>query len=442
MVSNTYGIVPLESDNAYIKGGFSYQNKISKDIYYNLGVDLVGRTSESSSFFVEQLYGELGYKFLLLSIGPKERYTSMLDKELSSGNFGFSTNALPIPEINLSMPAFTALPFTKEILKIKGDFMVGKATDDNYVLSRVAPKENYIIDVLYHRMSFWFSLEDPKQHFPLTFMFGFEHDAQWGGTKWMNNRGWMPMPHSFSDFIRIVLGESGDQNATESDQINVLGNHLGTYNIKFGYKHKDFTLGLYKQHYFDDNSGMEYANWRDGIWGAECFFNNQPYLKKIVLEYINTTNQSGPLHFLNQDIPNSRGGGADNYYNNGDYIIGWSHWGRVIGNPLITSTEYNGAQNGLYLKNNRVKALHLGLSGDISPNLSYRTLFTGMYAWGTMGFPFLEKKHDFSSLIESTYHNASFPGWSLGLQLAFDCGTLYEDNLGVSIKIAKTLKGN
>ena len=57
-----------------------------------------------------------------------------------------------------------------------------------------------------------------------------------------------------------------------SDQINVLGNHPGTYNVKIGYHGKMFQAALYKQHYYEDKSGLEMANRRDGIWGGEITF--------------------------------------------------------------------------------------------------------------------------------------------------------------------------
>jgi hypothetical protein len=41
----------------------------------------------------------------------------MLDKNLSMGDLTFSTNARPIPEINLAFPHYTNIPFTKEYLQ-------------------------------------------------------------------------------------------------------------------------------------------------------------------------------------------------------------------------------------------------------------------------------------------------------------------------------------
>jgi hypothetical protein len=327
-------------------------------------------------------------------------------------------------------------------MQFKCDFAVGKSFDNDYILRTINPGDLYSIDMLWHHKSLYFKWEDPSGRFPFFGIIGLEHAAQWAG--WTNYDDFGDAPFTFRDFIRIVLCESGDSNADLGDQINVLGNHLGTYNFKVAYKDKKFQAALYKQHYYDDNSGLEMANWRDGIWGGEITFHNQPFLKKIVLEYLQTTNQSGPFHFLSYDpilYPNSRGGGGDNYYNNFFYRSGWSYFGRGIGNALLTSPEYNENHNDndkLRFRNNRVKSIHLGLEGKITSEFSYRTLFTGMYGWGTHPDPFIKRKESFSSLLECNYKPEKQKGWQIGLQASFDKGDLYGDNFGCSLKISKT----
>lgn len=435
IVNNSYGVVPLRSNNAYGRADLYWKHQFNKDLSLKAEIDLTGAHRHSSSVFIQQLYASLSYKALNLTIGSKEQYRSMLYRNLSTGDFDYSPNARPIPEINLNIPEFTTVPHTKGILQIKGDFAVGGSTDNHYTERTKYPGEDYTIDVLWHHKSLFFKLYDPDRRFPFSMIFGFEHAAQWGGYTTAENIG--ELPHTFFDFIRIVLGKSGGSSATEGDQINVLGNHQGTYNLKFAYKTHCFDVAIYKQHYFDDPSGEEYANWRDGIWGAECSLNNRTWLKKMVVEYFNTTNQSGPMHFLNHDRPNTRGGGNDDYYNHTNYLSGWSHWGRALGNPLITSPEYN--KNGeLFFPNNRIKAIHLGLEGDISTALSYRILITGMYSWGRMFYPFLERKDNFSSLLECNYIHPRLKDWKFSIQSAFDTGDLYDNNFGCSFKISKS----
>ena len=433
ITNNTYGVVPLQSNNIYGRGVVKWDHQFNRNFKLQTGLDLVGADKHSSDYFIQQLYTSLSYKSLNLSIGAKEYYNSILDKNLSTGDFNYSPNARPIPEINLSMPEFTTVPYTKKILQIRGDFAVGKSTDNTYIENNKRPEKNYTIDILWHHKSLYFKLSDPKSQFPFSAIFGFEHAVQWGGWTTVDGKG--DLPRSFSDFARVVIGKEGGSNATIGEQINVLGNQQGTYNLKLGYNRPAFTLSAYKQHYFDDNSGIEYVNWKDGVWGIESEFHTQNYIKKILLEYFNSTNQSGSMHFLNHDRPNTRGGGNDDYYNHETYISGWSHWGRTLGNPLITSPEY---YQDIYFQNNRVKAIHLGLNGDFSSAVSYRVLLTGMYAWGRMSYPFLERKNNFSSLIECSYAPSCWKDWKLTLQAAFDNGSLYNDNFGCSLKISKS----
>ena len=432
MTSNTFGMVPLKTDNGYLRTSACWNHSFSKKWKLKAGVDLIGVFNHSSSIWVHQLYADISFQKIKLSIGSKERYSSMLDRELSSGDMNFSTNARSIPEANLSIPEYMTVPFTNEILKFKADFAVGKSFDNDYILDTKPTNANYAKDILWHHKSLFFQLNDPECQFPVFLVLGLEHAVQWGG--WTTYQNFGKIPHSFKDFLKVISGKSGGEGTVDGDQMNVLGNHQGTYNLKLGYKSKSFIASVYKQHYFDDNSGMEYANWRDGIWGVEITSLQQTYLKKIVLEYIQTTNQSGPMHFLGYDgSRNVRGGGNDDYYNHDFYYQGWSYFGRAIGNPLLTSPEYN-QDNTLHFKNNRVKAIHLGLEGNVSSEISYRTLLTSMQSWGRMSAPFLKRKDNFSALLECNYNS---PKWRFGLQLAVDHGDIYNNNWGVSLKIAR-----
>jgi hypothetical protein len=103
---------------------------------------------------------------------------------------------------------------------------------------------------------------------------------------------------------------------------------------------------------------------------------------------------------------------------------------------MLTSPEYN-KYGSLEFKNNRLKAVHLGINGNLAPDLSYRLLLTQMQAWGRMDVPFLKKQNNFSSLLECRYEPAKWRGWKIGVQLAFDTGDLYGSNYGGTVKVSK-----
>ena len=433
MVSNQYGVVPLEAGNGYMRAGAFHQQTFGKGFSWGAGLDLVVAAPRYSNVFVQQAYAELGYLGVQLRVGSKENYTSLWSRSLSSGDMVSSANARPIPEVNFSMPEFRQVPFTKEWLQLKFDFALGKSFDKKYLESFVQGNPTYINDVLWHHKSLFLQIKDTQGGSPFSTILGVRHVAQWGGES--TNPALGKQPQSFKDFLRVVVGKSGGAGATASDQINVLGNQFGSFDLKFSYAHELFDAHAYWQHYFEDNSGIEYANARDGLWGLEVDLKASKWVNKVVVEYFNTRYQSGPMHFIDYDRP-ARGGGADNYYNNGEYTTGVSYFGRGLGSPLITAPEYN-EDGSLSFKSNRVSTYHFGAEGTLSEYVDYRVLFSVINGWGTTYTPFKNKKTTASGILDIQYHHPSLKGWMFKGSLAADAGSMYGDNLGFSFSIVK-----
>lgn len=440
IVSNRYGAIPLEAANGLARAGVFHDQQFGNGFKWTAGLDIVSTAPRDNNLFIQQAYAEIGYKSLLLGIGSKERYNSIVDKRLSSGDMVLSPNARPIPEINFSIPHFAIVPFTKGWLQVKGDFAIGRSFDKDYLKEYTSGANNtitYVDNVLWHHKSGFLRIEDTENNFPLFGIVGLTHWAQWGGTSTNSEIG--KQPQSVKDFMRVIVGKEGGKGSTPSDSINVLGNHYGSYYFSLGYKLADFgTVQAYHQHYFDDKSGMEFANKHDGLWGIELETKQLIWLRKVVVELLTTKHQSGPMHFINfdHDKYSGRGGGADNYYNNGEYTTGVSYFNRGLGSPIITSPEYN--KNGrLGFMNNRVESWHLGAEGDISQQVAYRLLLTHMKGWGRAGYPLLDTKSSFASLIEVTYKHPNLKGWEFTGAAAFDTGDMLEKNSGFSLNIRK-----
>lgn len=440
IVSNRYGTVPLESGNGLLRAGLFHKQQLKKDFCWTAGMELICATPRYKSTYIQQLYTEVRYKSLLLSIGSKERYNSIIDRSLSSGDMILSPNARPIPEINLSIPEFMELPYTEGWIQIKGDFAVGRSFDQSYLQHHTAnPNKTfvYVDHVLWHHKSGFLRLQNSHNNGSLFGLIGFEHWVQWGGESVDPKIG--KQPQSLKDFLRVIIGKEGGEGATPSDQVNVLGNHYGSFYFSMGIQNQPWgKLQAYYQHYFEDMSGVEFANGFDGLWGIEFTSSKRPWLKKIVLEYLITKNQSGPMHFIHFDHDKhpGRGGGWDDYYNNGEYTTGTSYFGRSLGSPLILSPEYN--ENGdVKFKNNRLKCWHLGLAGDISKRFSYRLLFTTMQGWGQSFTPFLDIKSSVATMAEINYSPPQMKGWRFGGTLAFDTGNMIEKNAGFCFNIRK-----
>ena len=147
-------------------------------------------------------------------------------------------------------------------------------------------------------------------------------------------------------------------------------------------------------------------------------------------------------------------GGRDNYYNNYLYTNGLSYHGYAIGTSLFTGRDRMlaiipdfDAQYDRYFVNNRIKALHLGLEGNIIPkNLYYRTMLTytknwGSYAglnrgirnWESMNpdsdyeYFFEDGLNQTYSLLELKYTPDALPGIEFTGAFAYDFGQIYHN---------------
>ncbi|MDR1403923.1 MAG: capsule assembly Wzi family protein [Tannerellaceae bacterium] len=437
LVSNRYGVVPLDAGNGYLKAGAFHNGAFAKDFYWGAGLDMVAAVPRYRNVYIQQLYAEIGFQALLVSIGSKERYTSLWDKRLSSGDMVLSPNARPIPEINLSFPEFTVVPYTKGWLQVKGDFAVGRSFDTSYLEHFVNEKQNYNKETLWHHKSAYFRIKSTENDFPLSLSLGVQHWAQWGGVSTNNSIG--KQPQSLKDFVRIIIGKEGGKGSTMSDQINVLGNHYGSYDFKVSFTRADWAAHAYHQHYFEDKSGMEFHNGKDGLWGLQVDLKAFAWIRKVVVECLETRNQTGPFHFIlfDHDLHPGRGGGADNYYNNGEYTTGVSYFNRGLGSPLVPSPEYN-TDGSPGFKNNRVSGWHIGLEGLITSHIDYRILLSGVRSWGMHNRPFLEMKNSTSGLLEISYRRPELAGWLFTGSLAADRGAVYTKSIGFGLSVSKS----
>ena len=435
--SNSYGRVSTKKANAYMLVGIKHKQSICKDLVFHTGISIVAAEPRYKTAYIEELFGELTLKKFRLAIGSFRNYSSLWDERLSTGDMVHSNNARPIPEINISIPTFTTIPFTKGWIQIKGDFALGKSFDNSYLEQYVNPGTTYIQSVLWHHKSAHFKISDTKSDFPIELTLGFQHWAQWGGVSTNANIG--KQPQSIRDMVKVITGSSGGNNATINDQMNVLGNHLGSYDMAIAWKSMNFKLMGYHQLYWEDKSGIELSTGTDGLWGIELSLNKFKWIDKIVLEHFITMNNGGPFHFIDFDHETwpGRGGGGERYYNNGEYTTGASYFNRGIGNPLLPGPVYN-EEGILGFLNTRVKDWHLGMSGTLSKHINYRILCTYMNTYGRPDRPFRDIKKGVSGLIDINYKHPKLKDWDFTGSLAADRNELFGNNLGFSLKIKKT----
>lgn len=452
MMNNRHGLSSPDLDNGYLRAGVFKDYSKEKVFDYRFGFDAAAAYHYSSKFVVQQAYLDILYKKLELSLGSKEYPGHLKNQSLSSGGLTWSGNARPIPMVRLSTSDYVSFPWLfHDRLKIKAAVAYGWFTDGDYQARTTVFNPNsqgsgsnfYNKNVLYHQKELFMRYDVPES--PWSFTVGLEFDSQFCGEKYyLNNNAIQSdkVAPSFKYYLMALIPLPGDKNSPAGDQQYVFGNTLGSEHFVIHYHQKDYELKAYLENYFDDFGGMSKQNGWDGLWGFEYKNNGQKGITGVVLEYLQTTDQSGPIHWAPHDYPNTslkdQATGNDDYYNN-YYYSGWAHWGMTNGNPLLTSPVYN-TDGTVRIQNNRVKAYHLGVSGAVSTSLSGRILATYSDGWGRHYNPFLEIKSATSLLLEINFAPSKAKGWTFTASGGHDSGSLYGNNTALSLKISK--KGN
>ena len=310
-------------------------------------------------------------------------------------------------------------------------------TDEKFQERFTAGRSKYTKETLFHSKAAFLKVEN-LQKSPVSVELGIEMAAQFGGDCYYPDGTVLRTPDSWKDFFRIFFPSNGDSGASESDQINILGNHVGSYSAAVGYHFPTWKIKAYWEHFFEDRSGMTltYGMWRDCLAGLEVTLPENPFVKTIVGEFLYTKHQSGAFHYFATPAIDHSFTGADNYYNNSQYA-GWEHWGQGIGNPLVTSPIYNKDGN-LAFESNRVKGFHIGLNGSPTPEIDYRILVSVAKHWGTYGSPYRNIRRNQNGLLEVTYKPEQIRGWSFTLAGAVDGGNMLGESWGGMLTIRKT----
>lgn len=439
LTANRQGLSSVNTESGYLRAGISRFVPLNKQFSFSAGIDLATAYNFISSFVVQQAYADLTYRWLNLSIGSKERMPQLKNPKLSSGGMVESNNARPIPQIRLEVPDYVTIPGTHRWLHLKGHIAFGRFTDDRWQEHFASLGNKYAKDVLYHSKSI-FAKVGNKERFPVVFEGGMQMSAQFGGDQYIAGQPKVAidMPTRFVDFMRVLIPMAGDDTTPEGEQVNIYGNHVGSWNFAVTAYLNQWKLKAYYEHYFDDHSQMffQYGRWKDGHIGLEVTFPKNRFIDSFVYEGLGTKDQTGPMLYdsfwgeFEEQIS-----AKDNYYNHYLYQ-GWQHWGMGIGNPLLPGPLYN--KNGqITFVSNRVLAHHIAFSGSPSQALNYRVLLTYSRHWGTYDNPFNEIKKQLNSLVEVTYLPPCWEGWSFTLSAALDRGNMLGNSGGGMLVIRK-----
>lgn len=461
--ANKYGLSSLDTQNGFLRAAISRPIEQDSCRRWALGAtaDVAVGYGMTSTLVVQQAYGEVRWLKGLLTIGSKEQPAELKNNELSSGSQCFGINARPVPQVRLSLPDYVAVPLTHGWLGLKGHFSFGCLTDDAWQKDFTNERSKYTEDVLYHSKAGYLRLHKLGSHFSAEI--GLEMACLFGGRSLAKNAAgeysrYFENQLNLKSFFRAVIpgGNDGENYRSDWAVQGAEGDQLGAWTARLSWDEPSWGVSIYGDHFFEDISQLFHLDydgygsgdaWRekqksrylvydlkDMLLGVELRLKHCPWVSNILVEYLHTMYQSGPIyHDHTRDVPDHIGG-LDGYYQHGIYA-GWQHWGQVIGNPLYRSPLYN-ADGTVTVQDNRFRALHIGLSGNPLTALHYRLLGTVQKGYGTYSVPFADPRRNLSLLAETTYAlRGQAEGVSVRLGLAIDRGSLLGDNTGAQLSL-------
>lgn len=403
------------------------------------GLEVVGNitTNEETKTLLPQAYGRVAYGNWELVVGRRRQLVGLADSTLGTGSFIQSGNALPIPQVQFGLAEFTAVPFTKGWISIKGFYADGFFEAGRSVTS----------ELLLHQKQFYARLGQPHRRFKL--YGGFNHQVQWGGrSPHLTVDG--QMPKGFNNYIRAVTGTrlSGQvDDATDFDNTNRVGNHLGTVDVGMEWDGAAANWFLYRQSIYEDGSLYYLTNIADGLHGIRVRRKNAVnkgfHIKEIVFEGLYTKSQGGPSFIINR---NQRRG-KDNYFNNAQVRDGWSYFDRTIGSPFISPTSDTRWRwpnlADMFTSNNRVWAFHVGMRGTMFSNVEWTTKLSYSSNGGTYDEPFKSADlpkgpYQFSGLFMIQKPTQLLGGPArIGMSFGIDNGNLYQNASGFRFSLRR-----
>ena len=445
--TNQYGIVPTKTPVLTLRAGayagYDTARINAHKLDYGYGVRLVGNMATGGKILLPELYVKVRYRALEFSVGRRQEVIGLIDSTLSTGSYSWSGNALPLPKIQLAVPTFTAIPFTKGWVSFMGTFSHGYMDPTGFVNHSML-----------HQKTLYLRIGRPKDVVRL--YGGFTHQAIWGGKidnlALINNPDIAKesqLPSRFKDYVYVVTGlrlpgPDDEKRLTNFDYTNRIGNHLGSIDLGGDIDLVRHNLFFYRQNLFDDGSLYYLLNIADGLNGIRLRRNKPNALvRDFLIEYLNTTSQGGSQFVIEDRLLRGR----DNYFNHSQFRDGWAYKQRGIGTPFITpALGPNGEwPYGTFTNNSRVRVFHMGIAGSLptanwpffADRVQYGAKFSMSRNYGTYDLPFRTTRNQFSGIINFSAPLTLLDGLLLTSSVAADNGQLYANNIGLYVGIRK-----
>ncbi len=441
--ANKAGSIPEDNFSISVLGS-AYKNYESRNKQFDWATSFSGRIniSENPGFILIEGNASLRMGIFEVKGGRSKEVMGLCDTSLSSGSFAVSGNAPGIPELQVSVPEYYTIPALGQLFAFKGGFShgwLGKIPRKN--ADSIIPMEIY-----FHQAWLYGRIGRPDGN--LKFYGGFNHQVFWGNENEFYGDSFTLSP--LETFLYVISGKSYGNDEIASSRV---GNHLGSIDLAVEWKIKDVDLFVYRQTFYDIGALYHFANLRDGLYGISLKNMKEAgkgfHWNKILAEYLFTKNQAG--EFWSPVTPS----GDEDYYNNYQFVKGYSYYGFGIGSPFAgtrawISDDLPDSENDYFI-NNRIVAVHIG--SELAYN-KWNMLVRASWSWnrgtyatspegrsiGTVRYPpeadIFPLTRQFSGYFELI---RQFPGRiSLGIISAFDLGELYYNSSGILVALSKS----
>ena len=436
--ANHFGSIPLDGASLSLIGSFRKDFERPEERFFDWGTAFEGLVNlgQSSSLTLVEGYGKVRAGIFELRAGRSKKITGLCDTLLTTGSWAFSGTSPGIPEVELAVRDFRALPWFGQLLAFKGNFSHGWLGD--LQMSRYLMQDTLVIKSFIHQKSLYGRFGKPEWRMKL--FGGLNHQVVWGNEQdyYLDDYTLTPL----QTYYYVITGKRYTNGYIQSER---QGNHLGSIDLGLEYRFDKVTIFLYRQNLYEAGALAKLANIQDGLNGLSIINNKTAekkiFWKRILVEFLYTKNQAG------EPWSPETGSPFEPYYNHGQYITGWSYNGTGLGNPFITTRKEIRsdlpAHPEDYFINNRVMVFHMGCegaAGDLtyllksSFSMNYGTYLTtdeeqstGLQDPGAYGI-FGERKQ-LSVYLELNKRMRN--GFDIGVIGALDAGELYYNSAGL-----------
>ena len=357
---------------------------LSNNAQLEAGVSAFYRDDVPTPFQRNNLYASFKNNAIKITAGARKQNEEAYGLSMTNKNIIWNSNARAIPGF---------LVEAHNPIKISNVFSVDWGIG-NYFLN----DKRYVSNAMVHykRLGVTTKINEKNK-----ITVRLQHVAQWGGT----SPDFGKLPQDFSAFVSVFFAK---KTATPGENVNALGNHIGSILVDYEFNTKTGDFSIYYDHLFEDGSGTRYANFPDGLWGLIYTPKNKKIITHLLYEFATTLDQSGTTGVS----------GFDNYFSNNLYRSGWTYEQTIIGLPFILVDKNIEITNLTSpIVSNRVQVHHIGISGMYKAlNWKVKSAFATHY--GTYRQPFATPQKTLSNALWLQYDFKKY-GKAL-LQSGFD----------------------